>query len=409
MKLRVRHLVIKPGRNGAARHYWQPSALLRKAGWQPVNLGPNLDVAIRQAQGWNERVALWREGSPGVGPAGKAAVKRQQAKYARKETLRELIQAFRQDRWDHLAPNTRKQYAHALTMIDTWAGDQPVGYITADRCRVLLQLLAKPAARNQPERLHRAAGVGRVLRTLLGWAVDHERATVNPMDRVTIREPKARHHLWPDHCIDAMVAMADARGLPSIGDAILLAADTGQRESDLLAFRRMPRRADGRRWMRLQQGKTGVWIDIPFTARLDARIDQAEARHAKRKIASVRLLVRETDGQPWPQEAFIRAVAEVRTAAIAGSQQHQLEPCPEMAGLQFRDLRRTIIVRLAEAGVDLPGIAAISGHKIELCKKILETYLPRTSKMAAAAIEKLEAYRAKQQGQAPDKAEGTGA
>jgi hypothetical protein len=229
------------------------------------------------------------------------------------------------------------------------------------------------------------------------------------MDRVTIREPKARHHLWPDHCIDAIVAMADALALPSIGDAILLAADTGQRESDLLAFRRMPRRPDGRRWMRLQQGKTGVWIDIPFTARLDQRIDQAEARHRAREeaarktgkatIASTRLLVRETDGKPWPQEAFIRAVAEVRTAAIAGSEKHGLEPCPEMAGLQFRDLRRTIIVRLAEAGVDLPGIAAISGHKIELCKKILETYLPRTSKMAAAAIEKLEAYRAKQQGE----------
>lgn len=64
-----------------------------------------------------------------------------------------------------------------------------------------------------------------------------------------------------------------------------------------------------------------------------------------------------------------------------------------MEGLQYRDLRRTLIVRLAEAGVDLPGIAAVSGHKIETCKKILETYLPRTGKMASAAIETLESRR----------------
>jgi len=43
----------------------------------------------------------------------------------------------------------------------------------------------------------------------------------------------------------------------------------------------------------------------------------------------------------------------------------ELRPCLELAGLKYRDLRRTLIVRLAEAGVDLPGTAAISGHRIE--------------------------------------------
>lgn len=112
---------------------------------------------------------------------------------------------------------------------------------------------------------------------------------------------------------------------------------------------------------------------------------------------SLRLLVRETTRQPWAQAAFQKRFAAIREAAIAGDQKAELSPCPELAGLQFRDLRRTIIVRLAEARVDLPGIVAISGHKIEQCKPILETYLPRTTKMATAAIAQFEAHRQQQE------------
>jgi integrase len=59
-------------------------------------------------------------------------------------------------------------------------------------------------------------------------------------------------------------------------------------------------------------------------------------------------------------------------------------------GLQFRDLRRTAMVRLAEAGVTVPEIAAISGHTIETTTRILEVYLSRNFAMAKAAIRKLE-------------------
>jgi len=39
-------------------------------------------------------------------------------------------------------------------------------------------------------------------------------------------------------------------------------------------------------------------------------------------------------------------------------------------------------------------VAAISGHDIDQVRRILETYLPRTGTMAAAAIAKLEDARA---------------
>lgn len=56
-------------------------------------------------------------------------------------------------------------------------------------------------------------------------------------------------------------------------------------------------------------------------------------------------------------------------------------------GLQRRDLRRTGIVRVAEAGCPTPSIAAVSGHSIDYCQRIIDTYLPRRTEVALKGIE----------------------
>jgi hypothetical protein len=57
---------------------------------------------------------------------------------------------------------------------------------------------------------------------------------------------------------------------------------------------------------------------------------------------------------------------------------------------QRRDLRRTGIVRLAEAGATTPQIAALSGHSIDYCQRIIDTYLPRRTEVALGGIEAWE-------------------
>jgi len=57
-------------------------------------------------------------------------------------------------------------------------------------------------------------------------------------------------------------------------------------------------------------------------------------------------------GMVWDKNNFARRFRAVREAA----------GLPE--GLQFRDLRRTAMVRLAEAGASLAQIAAVSGHPV---------------------------------------------
>jgi hypothetical protein len=85
-------------------------------------------------------------------------------------------------------------------------------------------------------------------------------------------------------------------------------------------------------------------------------------------------VVSETTGKPYTVDNFGRLFREITTAAGLPAE------------LQYRDLRRTAVVRLAEAGCSGPEIAAITGHSLRTATQILETYLTRNTTMARNAI-----------------------
>lgn len=60
---------------------------------------------------------------------------------------------------------------------------------------------------------------------------------------------------------------------------------------------------------------------------------------------------------------------------------------------QRRDLRRTGIVCLAEAGATTPQIASISGHGIDYCQRIIDIYLPRCTEGTIAGMQLWEQHQ----------------
>ncbi|MBV1825346.1 hypothetical protein [Komagataeibacter oboediens] len=60
---------------------------------------------------------------------------------------------------------------------------------------------------------------------------------------------------------------------------------------------------------------------------------------------------------------------------------------------QRRDLRRTGIVCLAEAGATTPQIASISSHGIDYCQWIIDIYLPRRTEVAIAGMQLWEQHQ----------------
>jgi hypothetical protein len=104
------------------------------------------------------------------------------------------------------------------------------------------------------------------------------------------------------------------------------------------------------------------------------------------------------------QAHFQRLFAEIRqraahAATVAGDE----ELAAELADLQFRDLRRTCVVMMGQRGLPDHLIAAITGHKLETVKKILEVYLPRTTGMAMLAVDLMDTREALHSRAAADK------
>jgi hypothetical protein len=191
--------------------------------------------------------------------------------------------------------------------------------------------------------------------------------TTNWCSEVTVSETPSRSVVWEDAEIDAWRAAADkhAHG-EEMKIAMALLRYTAQRPSDCLLMKTS--RFTGK-LIALKQEKTDLLIDVPCHRDLCMVLENHLRAHAGP------FLVPSKGGRTaLPYPTFSRWFAEIRT--LAGVRDE----------LQPRDLRRTAMVRMSEAGAELRHIAAVSGHSISKTQKILETYLPRTLKMAASAI-----------------------
>jgi integrase len=177
------------------------------------------------------------------------------------------------------------------------------------------------------------------------------------------------------HDVDRFCATAINADRRSVAVAVRLAVNLGQREGDILRLTWAQHDADG---FKIRQRKTGAHIQVPVAAEL------ADALASTPKT-STSIVVSEITKGPYKADNFRAVFADIRKRA-------------GIADVQFMDLRRTAVVRLAEAGCTVPEISAITGHSVDTTQKILEVYLPRTSTMAKHAIAKLESYRAQQVG-----------
>jgi integrase len=123
--------------------------------------------------------------------------------------------------------------------------------------------------------------------------------------------------------------------------------------------------------IRLKQQKTGKLVEVPVHRDLLPVLEEAKAKRCGVFI------VTHGDGRPVRAQWITDQFLEIRRKC-------------GLERVQGRDLRRTAIVFMAEAGCTEYQIAAISGHSIEATRKILETYLVRTLPMGRAAIKKWE-------------------
>lgn len=364
MEIRVKYLVRKRVK-GRDIFYWQPKKhyLLNgkvvkcpiKAKRIAKETNDETDAA-KEAGKLNKQLQKWRKGYETI--------------VSEEGTVGWLITEYRKDqRFKQLRASTIALYNHLLPQINKVMGDLPYSKITRKAARAFCVSFA-----DNPRKPSMLAAMGRVL---FNFAKDiDDNFKHNPFDELRISKPKPRKLIWSPEVLTLAQEEAFRQGTPSIAIALQLGLDTLQRPADL--------RSIG--WINyngshiiLSQEKTDTPVEIKLTKKSKIMLDEAKATST-----DLTILIDETTRKKYTRDRLCHRIREVCNAA-------GIDP-----KLQFRDLRRTGMVRMAERGCTAVEISAVSGHSIDETAKILETYIPRNKVMADNAIDKVEKLEVKQ-------------
>lgn len=260
-----------------------------------------------------------------------------------------------------LAEGTLKYYRRYLKEISDLGPNTP--FAAFDRRTVIDYIESYDAAH---ERRQAAA----VLRNLFETALYYQVTDANHASNLRLEVTNPRDRWWtPDEISRWLDAAPDHPKGAAMEMAFYLLFYTAQRPGDVLT---MPWSAwdRARGSISLQQQKTRKSVNIPAHPRLQNRLERGWEQATGQTIV-------EHNRAPLGYTAFLTAFGEIRKAAGVADD------------AQPRDLRRTAALAMAEAGATETQIAAVTGHSIEHTRQILETYIPRTLRLASEGVGRL--------------------
>lgn len=358
--VKIPYLIIKR-KAGRTYCYWQPSTELKAKGWRQETLSQDIEQAKIEAIEINRRLAAWYAGHKLTAPV--------------KHTVAWLIDEYKaSEAYKDLRPRTKVQYDQQLEVIRRWAGDVPVPAVTR---RAVLEeyraIIARIQAKGKSSGLTHGAHFVRILRIIMNFARNEEIIQSNPAEGLRIKNEKPRKQVWEEEEIESFMKKAEELGKPSMALAVMLGAFTGQRPDDIRA---MTWKAYNGKSIDVVQEKTGEQVQIHCLDALKALLDITPR-------TAVQILTTDERGIPYEEHHFIKTFAHIRHEASIRKD------------LQFRDLRRTAVVYLFRAGCTIPEVASITGHRVETCQAIINTYFPKDPIAGKNGVLKLEAYRSK--------------
>jgi integrase len=376
--IRIPYLIRK-----ASGYYWQPNKALRALGFRPQPLGKDPIAAAKAAEQWNRKVQAEKERRARAALSGDTEAAGDLPAII--GSYADLVDVYRGNaergippsrEWRNLAAGSKRVYTQYIRKILRMWRDDAVADTTVE-----LVIEARDALAHKP---HTANGLVATLSAMLDVACARPSRfglADNPCRNVARFGQKdgvkPRHQYWTDEDEQAFIEKAETNDW-EIRIAYDLLVYTGQRPIDVRAMAWTD--YDGEKICVVQQ-KTSARVWIPVHRDLKHTLD----RHFEKRKAAGRIggtILQTALGKPFNATNFAERWDAIMQAA-------------GIAGLQRRDLRRTAVIRLAEAGCTIPEISAITGHSIASVETILRTYLVRTYPQAQAAIRKLEEYRSR--------------
>lgn len=428
-KVDVPYLVTHTNKDGSLRHYFAPRQQDRRHGWATVRLHDRFDRPIRDAVAAAEACTAvatvyrrWRAGETDAGPhridklgrVVEAPAKRKRGS-ARSRLYRPgqvgamVTDYIHSDVFkDELGDKTQQDYRIYLGLFAAEFGETDWRQLAPAMVRKWLRRRAAEGGPAGAHALYRAARAlfGKV--RLIYDSVDHPGfvpAHANPLVDLDLGLPTGTILPWPRAAVDAFVALADAEGEPSIGDAIVMMSWLGVRRQDWLAW---PADFFDRELIAFRQVKTEIpnvlpWSMVPALA---ARVAAAKARRTADAVAATTFF-HNRDGRPWADAVAFRKVFNGLRAKLVETHPTfptrfyvglvEGEPLALPAGkLAMRTMRHTCVTFCFDAGIPSQLIGGITGHSQDEIDQILAHYRARTADQAAAALQLRMDHEAKE-------------
>jgi integrase len=330
---RLRYVTRRQNRDGKVRWYWQ------RPGHKLTRLPDHLISRIAMAEQLNN--AADAISFPPELPRG---------------TIGWTVARYKaSDKYQELALGTIKYYARYLRDIEALGAVLPFTSFTRRAVVDFIESYAKTHQRRQ---------AAAVLRAVFNRARYEGIVDTDTASGLALKTTKPRDRVWADEEIDRWLEAAAVED-PHMTTALRLLQYTAQRPGDML---RMTWSHYSGSAIRVRQQKTDLLLDVPAHPALRDHLDGVERSPTSLTIVNFR-------GRPVKYLRFNERFRRICQRAGVDA--------------QARDLRRTAMLRMAEAGATVPQIASVSGHSIEATQRILETYLPRNRDLAEIAIARL--------------------
>jgi integrase len=279
------------------------------------------------------------------------------------EVFASVIRAFlASPKFQGLAQSTQTNYRHLLKLAEEpdGLGSVPVEEMRPALVQAFLDGLAHIPATQQCAQT--------ALKSLERWAIVRDLLPRSIMLGTEAPGSDGGHTPWTDE----QVAFAEQRAAAALARVITMAANTGQRGSDLVKMRWTDiEDVEGRPGINVHQKKTDLKIWVPFTQPLIAAIATWERRPG--------FILLKKDGLPWSRSELSNQWLRARDT------QASLAPLKE-AGLVMHGLRGTAVVRLRRAGANLPQICDMVGMSPQMVKRYCRFSDQRENALAAVHI-----------------------
>ncbi len=262
-------------------------------------------------------------------------------------------------KFDGLAPASREAYARYLRIAEhpDSLGSVPVEQMRPALVQAFLDGLAdRPAVQAVARTAIKAVEKWAIVRDLLPGPITLGTEVI---------KRDGGHTPWTDE----QVELAERGAAPHLARVVALAANTGQRGSDLVRMRWSDMEVvEGHPGINVIQQKTGLKLWLPFTAALQAEIAGWERRPG--------FILLKEDGHPFDRPQLSNQWLRERDTNAA------LTPLKE-AGLVLHGLRGTAVVRLRRAGATVPQIGDMVGMSPPMVTRYCRYSVQRENALAA--------------------------